>query len=109
MRPNPNPKLTAQCQANIQSKLAELTANTSAAMNEKYISYHKNHNKFVVQIKGKQYGYFYTIEGAREKKAEILRKNEFEAMEEELLELKRAAFKLEKRISNFNWGKEGSE
>ena len=100
MRPNPNPKLTAQCQANIQSKLAELTANTSAAMNEKYISCHKNHNKFVVQIKGKQYGYFYTIEGAREKKAEILRKNEIKAMEDKILELKRETFKLEKKLSH---------
>jgi hypothetical protein len=100
MRPNPNPKLTAQCQANIQSKLSELTANTSAALNEKYISYHKNHNKFVVQIKGKQHGYFYTIEGAREKKAEILRKNEIKAMEEKILELKRETFKLEKKLSN---------
>lgn len=100
MRPNPNPKLTAQCQANIQSKLAALTANTSAAMNEKYISYHKNRNKFILRISGKDYGYFYTIEGAREKKAEILRKNEIAQLEDKILELKRETFKLEKKLSH---------
>ena len=69
-------------------------------MNEKYISYHKNRNKFILRISGKDYGYFYTIEGAREKKAEILRKNEIAQLEDKILELKRETFKLEKKLSH---------
>tara|TARA_R100001463_G_scaffold54082_1_gene105088 strand:+ start:323 stop:646 length:324 start_codon:yes stop_codon:yes gene_type:complete len=100
MRPNPNPQLQAAAKADINSKINELLANNSAALNEKYISYHKNRKKFVVQINGKQHGYFWTIDGAREKKAEILRKNEIKAMEDKILELKRETFTLEKKLSN---------
>jgi len=81
-------------------KSIKLTDNLSAEMNEKYISYHKNRNKLIVRIKGKHYGYFCTIEGAREKKAEILRRNEIVDTEKNLRELNREIWELEKQLSH---------
>jgi len=93
--------------AAVDEKLNAITANNSAEFNEKYITYKKSRSKYIVQMDGKYHGHFYTIEGARAKKAELLenreanrRKQRIEKLEKQLLSIKNELEELKREEPN---------
>ena len=56
----------------LEAKIQAITAGNSSEHNEKYITYQAGRGKYIVQMGGKYQGVFFTLEGARKRKAEIL-------------------------------------
>ncbi len=90
-----NRRSSAEAKAAADIKVNALLAGNSSEFNEKYISYKSSRQKYIVQMDGKYHGHFYTIEGARAKKAELLEKREankrkqrIEKLEKQLLSIK---------------------
>ena len=53
-------------------KLAAIKAENGPQHNEKYISYNKSRGTYTLRMFGKYQDFFYTIEGARKRKQELL-------------------------------------
>ncbi len=85
-------------------KLNAILANNSAEFNEKYITFNKTRRKYNVQMDGKYHGNFYTIEGARKKKAELLERREANKTEKRIQEIQNQIAVLTKELERLQCG-----
>ncbi len=85
-------------------KLNAILTNNSAEFNEKYITFNKTRRKYNIQMDGKYHGSFYTIEGARKKKAELLERREANKTESRIQEIQSQIAVLTKELEQLQCG-----
>lgn len=93
-----------ESKAVVDVKLNAILANNSADLNEKYITFNKTRRKYNVQMDGKYHGSFYTIEGARKKKAELLERREANKTEKRIQEIQNQIVVLTKELEELRCG-----
>ena len=93
-----NRRSSEEAKSAADAKVNAILSRNSAEYNEKYISYKASRQKYIVQMDGNYYGHFYTIEGARAKKAELLESRELRKLESEIEELENQLVLKRKRL-----------
>ncbi len=93
-----------ESKAIVDVKLNAILANNSAEFNEKYITFNKTRRKYNIQMYGKYHGSFYTIEGARKKKAELLEHREANKTKDRIEELEKQLVKIQNELEELRCG-----